>query len=60
MHRASDFSNVGQGAINVIVTNQGGPSNRNKGHSRLFNSIVISLLCRLNKEKRLDVGPSIV
>ena len=44
MHRASDFSNVGQGAINVIVTNRGGQSNCNKGHSRLFNSIRISLV----------------
>ena len=49
MHRASNFSNVGQGAINLIVTNRGGQSNRNKGHSRLFNSIRISLLYMDNK-----------
>ena len=44
MHRALNFSNIGQGAITIIVTNRGGQSNHKKGHSRLFNSIRISLL----------------
>ena len=44
MHQASNFSNIGQGAITIIVTNRGGLSNRKKGHSRLFNLIRISLL----------------
>ena len=44
MHRASNFSNIGQGAITIIVSNQGCQSNRKKGHSRLFYSIRISLL----------------
>ena len=43
MHRASNFSNIGQGAITIIVTNRGGRSNRKKGHSQLLNSIRISL-----------------
>ena len=43
MHRASNFTNIGQGAITIIVTNRGGQSNRKKGQSRLFNSIRISL-----------------
>ena len=43
MHRASNFSNIGQGAITIIVTNRGGQSNRKKVHSRLLNLIRISL-----------------
>ena len=43
MHRASNFSNIVQDVINIIVTNRGGQSNRKKAHSRLFNSIRISL-----------------
>ena len=44
MHRASNISNIGQGAITIIVTNRGGHSNRKKVHSRLLNSIRISLV----------------
>ena len=44
MHRALNISNIGQGAITIIVTNRGGQSNRKKGHSRLFNLIRISLM----------------
>ena len=44
MHQASNFSNIVQDAINIIVTNRGGQSNRKKGHLRLFNSIRISLV----------------
>ena len=43
MHRASNISNIGQGTITIIVTNRGGQSNRKKVHSRLLNSIRISL-----------------
>ena len=46
MHRASNFSNIGQAAITIIVTNRGGRTNRKKGHSRLLNSIRISLVSR--------------
>ena len=49
MHRASQFSNTGQCAITIIVTNRGGQSNRKKGHSRLFNSIRISLVFKTDK-----------
>ena len=44
MHQASYISNIGQGAIILIVTNQGGQNNREKGHSRLLNLIRISLV----------------
>ena len=44
MHRASNFTNIGQAAITIIVTNRGGRSNRKKGHSRLLNLIRISLV----------------
>ena len=44
MHRASNFSNIGKGTITIIVTIRRGHSNRKKGHSRLFNSIRISLV----------------
>ena len=46
IHRASNFSNIGQGVITIIVTNRGGQSNSKKVHSRLLNSIRISLLAR--------------
>ena len=32
MHRASNFSNIGQSAITIIVTNRGGWSNRKRYH----------------------------
>ena len=44
MHRASNILNIGQGAIIIIVNNRGGQRHRIKGHSRLFNSIRISLV----------------
>ena len=44
MHRASNFSNIVQDPINIIVTNRGDQSNRKKGHSWLLNSIRISLI----------------
>ena len=43
MHRESQNSNTGQCSITITVTNRGGQSNRKKGHSRLINSICISL-----------------
>ena len=54
MHRASNFSNIGQSVNTIIVTNRGGQSNRKKGHSRLFNSIRISLVGCLS-QKRLGI-----
>ena len=42
--RASNISNIGQGAITIIVTNQGGQSNHKKVHSQLLNSIRVSLV----------------
>ena len=44
MHRALRFLNIGQGANTIIVTNRGGHNNRKKCHSRLLNSIRISLV----------------
>ena len=44
MHRASTISNIGWGTITIIVTIRGGESNRKKDHSRLLNSIRISLM----------------
>ena len=55
MHRASNISNIGQGAITIIVTNRGGHSNRKKVHSRLLNSIRISLIYSDKRgDKKID------